>query len=64
MKNFISILLAIIVILGIGALGALVVMLLWNWLVPLFWSGAPVLGFWQTWGIIILVNIIIRLIKR
>ena len=35
-----------------------VFMLLWNWLVPLFWSAAPILGFWECIGIILLINLI------
>ena len=33
-------------------------MLLWNWLTPLFWNNAPMLTFWQTLGIILLLDII------
>lgn len=35
-----------------------VFMLLWNWLVPIFWSNAPILTFWQSFGIVILLGII------
>ena len=31
-------------------------MLLWNWLAPLFWASAPILTYWQSFGIIILVS--------
>jgi len=31
---------------------------LWNWLVPLFWASAPILTFWQAFGILALLNII------
>lgn len=38
--------------------GAFIVMLLWNGLmVPLF--GAPVLSFWQTYGLMIMVRLIL-----
>lgn len=42
----------------ISALFAWIVMLLWNWLAPLFWHAAPILTFWQTWGIMFLLTII------
>ena len=42
---FITLLLCIL----LGAFGGWVFMLLWNWLVPLFWTAAPVLTFWQAW---------------
>lgn len=35
-----------------------VFMLLWNWIVPIFWSGAPILTFWQSFGVVILLGII------
>lgn len=37
-------------------------MLLWNWLAPLFWASAPILTYWQSFGIIILVSFLGRLI--
>jgi hypothetical protein len=40
----------------LGALGGWVFMLLWNWLMPLFWANAPVLTFWQAWGVCILLS--------
>ena len=47
------------ILLGIGflALFTYVVMLLWNWLVPGVFHG-PVLGYWQTLGILILSKIL------
>ena len=47
-----------------GALGGLVFMLLWNWLVPLFWSSAPILTFWQAWGCVFLLSIIGNFFKN
>lgn len=41
-----------------SALGGLVFMLLWNWLVPLFWTTAPILTFLQAWGCVFLLSII------
>jgi len=42
----------------------LVLQYLWNWLAPLFWQSAPILTFWQTFGIIMLFNIIGSMLKR
>lgn len=64
MEKFLIFLVATIVVLGLGALGAWIVMLLWNWVAPLFWSGAPILGFWQTWGALILLSIIGSFFRR
>ena len=49
--------------LALDALFAFIIMLLWNWLVPIFWAGAPVLGYWEMFGLLVLFNIIIGLIK-
>ncbi len=47
------------VVLGIAflALFTYVVMLLWNWLVPLLFSG-PIVNYWQTLGILVLSKIL------
>ena len=47
-----------------GALEVVVFMLLWNWIVPMFWVSAPELSFWNAWGLLILVNLILIIIKR
>ena len=62
--SWIGCIIALIVVLLIGAFGAWIVMLLWNWLVPLFWKSAPILGFWETWGVVILLGIIVNIFKR
>ena len=49
--------------LALDALFAFIIMLFWNWLVPILWVGAPVLGYWETFGLLVLFNIIIGLIK-
>lgn len=46
------------VIVGLVAFETWVVMSLWNWLVPMFWTTAPILTIWQSAGILLLVNII------
>ena len=48
---------------GVGALVAFVVMKLWNFAaVPAF--HAPVLGFLQTWALILLVGFVVGLVRR
>lgn len=44
-------------------LGTYVAMSLWNWLIPLFWKTAPILTFWQTLGLMVLMRIILAPIK-
>jgi hypothetical protein len=46
-----------------GALSGWIFMLLWNWLAPLFWSNAPILTFWQAWGVCIILSWIGSLIR-
>ena len=44
-------------------LGTYVAMSLWNWLIPLFWKTAPILTFWQTLGLMLLIHIILAPLK-
>ena len=37
---------------------ALIVQFLWNWLAPIFWTTAPILTYWQAFGVCILLSII------
>ena len=37
---------------------AWIFMLLWNWIVPIFWATAPHLGFWVSFGVMMLLNLI------
>ncbi len=53
----------LVIILRVAIISAMlggVFMLLWNWLIPIFWSSAPVLTFWQAWGLFILINLTLR----
>lgn len=43
---------------GIAALLALLVMLLWNWLIPTIFVGGPVITYWQALGLMILAKIL------
>ena len=57
-KVFFGCFFALIVITLLTLFEVWVVMALWNWLMPLFWASAPILTFGQTFGILILINII------
>ena len=60
----VGIILAVIVIaIGIFLLEGLAVMLLWNWLVPLIFVGAPVINYWMALGIMILCNILFGTVR-
>lgn len=50
------IIVALLLVFGLTCLSALVFMLLWNWILPLF--GIIKLTFWQSWGAIILLGIV------
>ena len=52
-----------IIVIAAFFLEGYVLMLLWNWLAPLFWSAAPILGFWECIGIILLINLIGSIIR-
>lgn len=56
---FVMFLAAIAIIVGIGALTALPVMLLWNWLMPVLFK-LPEIGFFQAWGLMILCGALFK----
>ena len=60
MSNIITngciVVMAILVVLSF--LEAWIVQLLWNWLAPIFWTTAPILTYWQAFGVCILISII------
>lgn len=55
---------ALIVIVLLTFLEAWILMLLWNWIAPLFWLSAPILTFWQAYGAMVLIQIIAGLFKN
>ena len=55
---------AIICIIALSFAEGYVLMLLWNWITPLFWKSSPVLTFWESMGIICPVNLIGSIIRR
>ena len=48
----------IVILVVLSFLEAWVVQLLWNWLAPIFWTTAPILTYWQAFGVCILLSII------
>ena len=48
----------IVILVVLCFLEAWVVQLLWNWLAPIFWTTAPILTYWQAFGVCILLSII------
>lgn len=51
-------LVAMVLVAAFTFLEAWVVQALWNWLAPLFWSAAPIITYWQSFGICVLLSII------
>ena len=59
MKYFIvGCIIATLVLVLMAAVEGLIVSLLWNWIAPLFWSGAPILTIWQGFGLLLLINLL------
>ena len=61
-KYFAWCLFTIVLAIGSFFLASWGVMALWNWIAPLFWKTAPILTFWQTVGVIMLLHIVFNLI--
>ncbi len=49
----------IVVIVGFTFLFGIVVMLLWNWLMPEIFH-LPAIGYWQAWGLVLLSHILFK----
>ena len=43
---------------GLACLEAWIVMLLWNWIMPILFPTLPTIGFWLAFGIMMLCNIL------
>ena len=54
----------IVILVVLCFLEAWVVQLLWNWLAPIFWAAAPILTYWQAFGVCILLGTIGLFFKR
>ena len=57
-KTIIGCIMAVLFLIGGSFISGMAVMLLWNWIVPVFWDSAPVLTWWQAFGAMLLVGII------
>ena len=58
MKTFGIILLGLVIACLLGAIEALVVMVLWNYVLCAIFTSIPTISFWLAWGILIILNII------
>ena len=57
---FVAFLIVVAIIFAFSFLNAWVAMLLWNWVMPLIWAGAPVMAFWPMWGLVELCSILFK----
>lgn len=60
---FITIILIVGLTFGGLCLDAWTVMLLWNWVVPVLWIGAPTLTFWTSMGLTVLCTLLFKGIR-
>ena len=58
-KKTIINLLVILACIGVIFLSGWIFSLLWNWLAPLFWAGAPELNLWHGMGIIAFLRFLV-----
>ena len=58
MNNIKGCIVIMIILAAFSFLEAWIVQLLWNWLAPIFWTAAPILTYWQAFGVCILLSII------
>lgn len=59
---FLASLLSLAIIFGLTCAVAGIVMVLWNWIMPIF--GIVTLSFWQTWGLTILLNLLTACFRK
>ena len=53
-----AVIFVLLIVVAVIFIQAWVVQLLWNWLVPMFWTSAPILTYWQSFGCCVLLSII------
>lgn len=58
MKTLLIIFIVLALAFTFTAFEAWIIMMLWNWIVPMFWASAPILNFWLTLGIMMLCNLL------
>ena len=64
MKTFGAVLLALFIACLFGAIEALVVMVLWNYVLCAIITTIPTISFWLAWGILAILNILGSLFRR
>lgn len=60
MRNCLFILIIILLVVGVSAFGAWLVMLLWNFVMPDIFN-LPELTFWKAFGLCVLIELIVKL---
>lgn len=71
MKIFLTVLIAILIIIGflalavgISAFEGWIFMLLWNYVLCAIFPSIPILSFWLAWGLLFLINLIGSAFKK
>ena len=57
-KGISAVIFVLFIVIAVIFIQAWIVQLLWNWLVPMFWTSAPILTYWQSFGCCVLLGII------
>ena len=58
MKTFLSIFGVVVICVGIYALYVWAIQALWNWIVPIIWTSAHILTYWEAVGVTLLLTLI------
>lgn len=58
MKTLLIIFIVLALAFAFASFEAWIIMMLWNWIVPMLWASAPILDFWLTLGIMMLCNLL------
>ena len=58
MKNFGLILLTLAIVCAVGTIEALLVMVLWNYVLCAIFTTIPTISFWLAWGILLILNVV------
>ncbi len=53
----------LIILLALAFVGW-IFMLLWNWIIPLFWTTAPILTYWESCGVIVFILFILSIFRN
>ena len=58
MKTLLIIFIVLALAFASASFEAWIIMILWNWVAPIFWASAPTLTFWLSFGIMLLCNLL------